>query len=131
MALDLNTIATDGDLAGGRAFGSTQKRDAAMPKAADRDSMRAAALSDVLEALKARTPPIFESDLATPGELKDAVVYRACELIARSARAVAGDTWDAMQRDFRREYDSAVRRNFTVQGVLTGPSCFSFEVERR
>lgn len=127
--LDVDDIATDAHLSA--LPGSASKISRAMPVLADRDAIRAASLQDVVNALQTRTPPIYETDLADPTELRDAVVYRSLTVIFRTARSTAGDSFDLLARDYDREYQSAVRRSYTVAGSLTGPSGFTFSLERR
>jgi hypothetical protein len=127
--LDVDDIATDSHLSS--LPGSASKLARAMPTLADRDAIRAAALQDVVNALQTRTPPVFEADLADITELRDAVVYRSLTVIFRTARSTAGDSFDLLARDYDREYQSAVRRSYTVSGSLSGPSGFTFSLERR
>lgn len=126
--LDVDDICTEADVL---TKISAAKMQTAKKLQADRDALRATALDDVLEVLKNRTPPVYESDLAAPTELKDPVAYRFCHLICRDARTVMGDSWDALSRDYAKEYEAAVSRSFTVSGNQRGPSGMSFSLERR
>lgn len=127
--LSVANIATDDDLIAEVA--SEAKLARAMSRSADRDAVRTLALNDVVAALAQRSPPIFEADLADQTQLKNAVVYRSLVRIFRSARTTLGDAFDALARDYDKEYQTAVRAPFTVNGSLTGPSGFSFSLERR
>lgn len=129
MTLSVNDIATDTDLE--NTVGSAERLRAMQPVTAKRDADRAQGLLDTLEALKGRSPPIYDSMLSTPSELKDAVVYRTLTLMARKARNVVGDTWDALAADYDREYSRAVKRAFTVSSGVRGPSGRSVALERR
>jgi hypothetical protein len=127
--LDVNTIATDADLA--NEIGGADKLDRAMKREADRDAKRVRALEDVVEALQNRSPPVFEEDLLDPTELRRAVVARALHLICRSASAVPGDTWHMLRDEYRREYDRYVKTQFSLESELRAPSGFTIDLERR
>ncbi len=128
-ALIVNNIATDADLSA--LPGSAAKVARAMPAVGDRDAVRASALQDVVDALLTRSPAIREADLTDATQLKNAVVYRSLSIIFRSARTVAGDSFDMLARDYEREYQTAVRRSYTVTTNQSSPGGFSFSVERR
>jgi hypothetical protein len=128
MALDVDTVCPESHVLKKI---SAAKLQTAKPVAADRDALRAQALLDVLEALKNRTPPVYDTDLSVPAELADAVAYRFCHLACRDARAVMGDSWDALSADYAREYKAAVSRNFSVSSNQSGPSGWTFALERR
>ncbi len=130
MALDVSTIATDTDLDDRHqdALGLDRARD---PNESDFAKVRALALLDVLETLASRTPPITESDLADPTELKRAVVLRALELVFRGARKVQGDRYDLLSKDYGREYRATVSHlRPTVGGSQAGPG-ISIGISRR
>ena len=129
MTLDVNSIATDADLE--NTVGSAERLKAMQPVLTKRDMDRAQGLADALEALKGRSPPIYGSMLSVPAEIKDAVVYRALTLMARKARNVKGDTWDALADDYDREFSRAIKRAFTVSSGVRGPSGRSVALERR
>lgn len=128
-ALDVDDIAADTDLVS--ELGSQAKLERMMPKREDRDAIRQKSLQDVVNALLVRSPPVNEGDLSDTAELKDAVVYRSLERIARAARSVAGDTFDVLARDYSREYQSAVRRQYTLQNNILSPAGFTIRLERR
>jgi hypothetical protein len=124
----VNSVATDGDLiaevtlAKIRSMGFSET---------ERDVFRQRALDDFLNELLKRTPPIFESDISTIAELKQGTVYRSIELMARTARGVAGDTFDTLYRDMKGERIREFARSITVSQGLRGPSGGSFRMERR
>lgn len=128
--LDVETIATDADLIAEVA--SKARLDRAMPSQTQRDAVRVAALEDVLFALATRSPPIRDTMLAHPAELKKAVVYRALTKIFLSAVAVEGDVHATLHRAYEREYQGAVRASFSIApNRAPGPSGYSVRLERR
>lgn len=127
--IDVNTVATDADLA--NEIGGIGKLDRAMKVEADRDQKRARALDDVLEELQTRSPAVRAEDLADPTELRRAVVARALQLICRAATAVPGDTWHMLRDEYAREFKRYSSANFTLQDNLRGPGGFSIDLERR
>lgn len=129
MALNVDDIATDADLA--TAAGDIKKLQAFGLSEQVRNQHRAQALEDFLSALTNRSPPIFESDVQNPAELKMGVVWRALHLIARQARGMAGDTFDLLSKDYARDAASQFSRTVTVSGNLRGPSGGTFRLERR
>jgi hypothetical protein len=129
VTLDVNMIATDADLA--NEVGDLARLTRAMPRPDKRDSARAAALSDVLAALRTRTPSIFAESLIDPNELKKAVVYRALSKIFLAGVAIDGDTHAYLSARYEREYQGAIRGSFTVAPGVAGPSGWSFSWERR
>lgn len=130
MTIPVDTVATDGDLYAEVAGASWLA--SAMPKGETSFvSARSRALEDVLDHLRNRTPPIRESDIAIPAELRRAVVYRALQIICRNAMTGEGDVWYVRARDFGREYEGAIARlRPTVGGGLVGTP-ISFTISRR
>lgn len=127
--LNVENIATDADLSAVPGSGALVTR--AMPVQSARDAIRASALQDVVDALASRSPPVADTDLTYPAELKNAVVYRSLHVIFRSARTGAGDHWDLLAKDYEREYRTAVGRSYTVSSNQSSPGGFSFSMERR
>ena len=128
--LNVDTIATDADLIAEVA--SKARLDRAMPDVAQRDAIRAQALQDVVDALATRSPPVRDTQLADPTELKQSVVYRSLAKIFLSAIAVDGDVHSMLNRAYEREYQAAVRRSFTLSpDGAAGSSGFTFRMERR
>lgn len=128
--LDVDAIATDADLIAEVA--SQARLDRAMKDVTQRDKVRAAALQDVVDALMTRSPPVRDTALTDPTELKRAVVYRSLSKIFLAAIAVEGDVHTALQRNYEREYQAAVRMRYTVttEPAQSG-SGYSFRMERR
>lgn len=128
--LDVDTIATDADLIAEVA--SKARLDRAMPDITQRDAIRARSLQDVVDALGTRSPPLRDTDLADPNELKQAVVYRSLSKIFLSAVAVDGDVHSTLSRAYEREYQAGVRRSYTLApSGAAGSSGFTFRLERR
>lgn len=132
MALDVDTIATDQDLAdefGGMVRLLSTKSDLAL-----RTKYRAEALSDVIDALKMRSPAIVETSLLVPAELKKAVVYRALAKICFTSIAQEGDRHHVLAKNYQNEYLGALRGSFSVAPVGlpgSGSGGGSFSIGRR
>jgi hypothetical protein len=128
--LDVDSIATDADLIAEVASAARLER--ANKSVTQRDAIRHAALEDVLEALKTRSPPLTDTMLADATELKRAVVYRSLTKIFLSAIAVEGDIHAVLHTKYEREYQAAVRARFsTTPDLAASASGFSFRMERR
>lgn len=127
--LDVDDIASDADLAS--AIGGSAKLNRAMPSSTERDAIRAKALLDLLEDLKMRSPPVYDTNLSDPTELKDAVVYRSLVLITRFATAVPGDTWHVLGMAFDKDYQRASKRLYTLTDGLVAPGGLTLVLERR
>lgn len=128
MALSVDNICTDDDLLS-RAGAARLKQ--AKPDIAERNSARATALREVLLALQGRSPPIRESDLVDPTEMRDVVTYRALQILFENSMAKQDGLHDHLASIYAREYASASKRSYTVSGNLRGPSGGSFRMERR
>jgi hypothetical protein len=115
MVLDVNTIATDADLAS--EFGGITKLNATKSDIGLRDKFRAEALSDALNALRMRSPAIYDYQLTTPSELKMAVVYRALSKICFTSIAQEGDRHHVLAKNYQNEYFGALRGDFSVAPV--------------
>lgn len=128
--LDVDTIATDAHLYEEQ---PAEVLDRALPKGAtDFRAFRSKALDDVLASLAARRPPIFDTDLADPTELRTAVVYRALVRICRTAVTMEGDVWTVRAKEYGREYTGAIEGlRPTVAGGASGSGGGSIALERR
>jgi hypothetical protein len=129
--INVDSVATDQDLID--EMGGSEKLVSTLRTQAARDGYRANAWSDVVGALATRSPPVRESDLVDPTELKMAVVYRvlskACFQAATSAKEE--DVFHARALRYANEYKAAVARNVTVSPGVTSPSGNTFSWERR
>ena len=67
---------------------------------------REAAAADVLKALSRRVPPVFESMLSVPSELKDVVVYGTLMRLYKQAITTDGDRWSVLFREEKKRYES-------------------------
>lgn len=118
MAIDVDTVATDADVdieLGGQLLAHVTL----LPQDwTDIKAFRQRALDIATDALKRRTPPIFESDISDVTELRRAVVYGSCEKLYELALTNAADgevfhaKWMHYKAMFRREVESL---------VITGP----------
>lgn len=125
-----NNICTDADLAD--KVGGLSELNRINKDQARRDQLRQDALNDAVLALASKTPPIFDSDLSDPTELKNAVAYRTLSRLYLTALARDGDRAATLSENYQREYLGAVRGYFTVGPVgqrMSGGQ--SFSIERR
>lgn len=118
MAIAIASVATDAhvdDELGGQLLAHVRM----LPQGwTDIEPLRQRALDIVVDALRRRTPPVFETDIADVTELRRAVVYGACAKLFEIAITAAGEgqvfalKWEHYERMFRREIESL---------VITGP----------
>jgi hypothetical protein len=128
MSLNVDDICTDADLLN-RAGASRLKQ--AKSEISERDAARATALREVVLALQGRSPPIAESQLVDPTELRDVVTYRALQILFENAMGSVDGLHAQLAGIYAREYAAASKRSYTVSGGLRGPSGGSFRMERR
>lgn len=128
MSIAIADVCTDAQLAD---FVPQTVIDKMQPTVSVRDGYRTRALADVVEELKKRTPPIHEENVSDVAELRSAVAHLTLFRLARDARGTMGDRWDLLSKDLWREYLNAVTRSITVDGEYTGPTGYSFSLERR
>lgn len=67
--------------------------------------VRTQALRDVLKSLARRTPPILESQLSDPTQIKDAVVYGSLMRLYRAAMTTPDDVNATLCREFKKRYE--------------------------
>lgn len=127
--LNVNSICKDADLAA--EVGGLDVLNRINPSTAQRDLFRASALNDVVAALLTRSPPVADSDLTDPTELKMAVCYRALSKIYGRAITQVGDRNDALAKGFETSYLGAIRSRYTVSQGQTSPAGGTFSFERR
>jgi hypothetical protein len=128
MALAVDSICTDTDLA--NQVGGLSELNRINKDQPTRDVFRQAALADAIAALASRAPPLHETDLANPVELKLAVCYRALSKIYFAAMAAQDDRNHTLARNYEREYLGAIHGRFTPAsggGGAVGGSTFPFE----
>lgn len=126
--LSVDSICTDADLA--NQVGGVSELDRINKSLAVRDTFRQAALEDALASLASRAPPLYDTDLADPSELKLSVCYRALSKIYFAAMAAEDDRNHTLGKNYEREYLGAVRGRFTPAsggGGTVGGGTFSFE----
>lgn len=131
--MDVDTVCTEEELTDYLQGQLTSQTKLLPPGQADATKQRQQALDGVLRALSRRTPPIRETDLATPAELKTAVLYGA-EMWLRSGNLTNASPESAMffqyneaKKRFSAEIDGMTP---TLTGGLRG-STFSFAISRR
>lgn len=128
MALDIETICTDGDLA---ARAGAKRLNRAQPSVTERDGNRSYALREALLALQGRTPPVYESDLSDPTELRDVVCTRALQITFEQAMTVDDGLFGILAERFAKEHSIASKRAYTVNVGVTSPGGSSIRVGRR
>ncbi len=130
MSLDVDAIATDADLVN-EVQSSTKIAELTRETSGSAKAARQQALDDILRHLSRRTPPIVESSLSIPAELKMCVVYGALERLYRRQMNEAGDQAGTQQKIYMRKYDSEVSAILpTIAGGARG-SAFSIAISRR
>lgn len=108
---DVNVYCTHGDLVD--EIGSERKLLKLLPaEPNDPDDptlpLRAQALRDVLKTLARRTPPILESQLTVPGELKDAVCLGTLMRLYRNAMTTEGDANGVLFKHFEKLFNAEI-----------------------
>lgn len=91
---------------------------------------RAQGLTDVLTALRRRTPPIRETELSDVTELRQAVVYRALEILYRQSVSHEGSPNQAKARDFCKLYTDEINALQPTTYAGTGSSGLGFRMWR-
>jgi len=106
---DIDLYCTHGDLAD--EVGGARKLAKLIPPDDVDDAtslVRTQALRDVYKALKRRTPPVFESQITDPSELKDAVAYGALMRLYRSAMTTPDDVNASLFREYRGHFETEI-----------------------
>lgn len=133
MALDVDSVCTEAQLIeelGGNVIDAIGLRPVGWDSL---EPARSGALERVLSVLRGRTPPIHDTDLATPTELKRAVLEGAKMHLYELAMSTAADgavfyeKWKAARQSFR---DELAGLNPTLTDGLRGPA-MSFSFARR
>lgn len=130
--MDVETVCTEAQFADYLRGQLTSGTKLASPNT-DSSGARQQALDDILAALARRTPPIRESDLATPSELKRAVQFGAEMWLLYAGLTTAGPEsmlafkYSEARKRFTQEIDGLTP---TLVGGLRG-STYSFGVSRR
>lgn len=129
-SLDVDDICTEAHLVA-ELGGDVGRLERAMKTSSARDAMRASALQDVVDHLATRSPPVRDTDLTDPTQLKSAVCYRALSKIFLTGITQEGDVSDVLSKRFEVAYKAAVAVRFTVSPGVSSPSGRSFSYERR
>ncbi len=115
---DVNIYATHQDLVD--EVGSERKLCKLAPASTGSDpthEIRQSVLRDVFRALARRTPPITESMISVPSELKAVVVYGSLMRLYRGAMTADGDIHSVLYRDFKKAFASEMTSlRLTVDG---------------
>lgn len=129
---DVDDVATDADLAnwtGGPATLQGLLPEDWFEEGADRKTAKLArqvTLDRILVALKSRRPPILESDLVDPAELKMAVVFGALEMVYNGAVEHEDSPNQAKAKAFGRKFEAEL--GALQPSVLAGASASSLSV---
>lgn len=131
--MDVETVCTEAEFASYLAGQLTTQANLLPPSWSDATPARTQALDDILRALERRTPPIRETDLAVPAELKRAVQYGAEMWLYWHSLSTVGDgsvfafKYGEARKRFSAEIDGLMP---TLSGGLRG-STASFSIARR
>ena len=71
-------------------------------------AIREAALAEVMDALRSRTPPVYEADLSDVTQLRRAVIWNSLARIYGMAMAVEGDAFSLRWGDYRKSYRTEI-----------------------
>lgn len=105
-------------------LGGARKLAKLIPPDADVDDptllVRAQAVRDVMKSLKRRTPPIFETQLTDPTDIKDAVAYGALMRLYRAAMTTDTDVHAILYRDYKKKFAAELQGlRLSVEGSNT------------
>lgn len=94
---------------------------------------RTQALDEVLEALAARTPPIYERDITRPSELRSAVKHGAAKNLYRNAMTSGADAelFHALMKAEAVDYAAAVNALRPTVGDGSKATAWSIGISRR
>jgi hypothetical protein len=130
--LDVEAIATDAQVyeAGGGESLVTRARPKDSPTLS---AQKSRALADVLKVLAQRRPPVFDTSLVDPTELRDAVVYRTLSNVFGDAITAEGDAWHVRHKRFAQEYANALSSlsPTVTDGVVAASGLLSIPISRR
>lgn len=137
MAISIDTVLTHQQLAD--EVGGTQVLEPLLSKqleetvtVGDRTkAIREAALSEVLDALRVRVPPINEGDLSDVTQLRRSVLFNALARIYRMSMSIEGDAFYLLWSDYSKRYKAEIT---ALKPLLRGNpigSVFSIALNRR
>lgn len=127
MAIDVETVASDADLA--NELGGTEALQNLVkdPEADPSNTLvaRRNALNEVVDSLRNRTPPIYDSELSDVTELSRLVVYGAISRLYRNniTTGTEEDVSFAKHKLYQKLFESSMTSlRPTLSGVLVGGS---------
>lgn len=137
MSIDLEDVCTHEQL-DNYLLGKLSTQVHLLPASWQGDSalVRQAGLTDILDVLRNRMPPIFESDITTPSELRQCVIHYAAFQLYSNAMTSGADAevFHAkmkLERDLYRERSQSLRPTLAgVGGNITAPG-LSVGISRR
>lgn len=130
MTLALSSVATEKDLRD--RIGGAVELDNIVSDAFSAKNALQLALADVTNNLKNRTPPVLDTDLVDPTELKTCVVLRAAALLYLSRVTTEDGVQAFKHRTYQRDYDAAMSSlRPTVGGGVKAASGFTITMHRR
>lgn len=119
---DVDLYCTHDELVG-EVGGDRKLRKLVPPDAEEQDptrDVREQALRDVMKVLRRRSPPVHESQITIPAELKDAVAYGALMRLYRAAMTTPDDVNAALYRDYKKKFEDEVGNlRLSVDGTTT------------
>jgi hypothetical protein len=95
------------------------------------NAVLSAALSDVLDSLRNRTPSIAENHISTPSELTRVVVLRSCARLYLAAITTGEDVNAVKHKIYQRDYESALASLRPTVSAGLSASGFSIPMHRR
>lgn len=132
MSLDLESICSDTDLADEVGGPENLENLLAKSQGGSSETARRKALEEVVRALSRRSPPIYESDLTDPTELRAAVSYGALTRLYRQAMTTPDSIFAAHAKTYASQYEDELDGlSPTVGGGDSIASAFSYGTERR
>lgn len=132
MSLDLENVCTHTDLAEEVGGEEVLANLLARSQGGSSELARKKALEEVVRALARRAPPIYESDLTDPTELRAAVVYGALTRLYRQAMTTPDSVFAQHAKTYASQYEDELDGlSPTVGGGDSMASAFSFGTERR
>lgn len=132
MTISLESVCTDTDLANEIGGAENLENLLARSQGGSSELARQAALDDVIRTLRRRSPPIYDSDLSDPTELRAAVTYGALMRLYRQAMTTPDSIFAAHAKTYASQFEDEVDGlSPTVGGGDATASVFSFGTERR
>ncbi len=132
MSLELDSVCSHTEVEG--EVGGRTQLELVQPDKTVIDASRADALAKVLQHLQNLQPPVYEGDIAVPGELKWVVLYGTLARTYRQAITTDGDTNTTKAAMYQRMYGeqlSALKPTVNAGERVKAPPSGSIAINRR